>query len=200
GTLPADQDSIDRLVRHYGDGLFDDELTHVPEHSIELEVALLQHGYGDRRPFRVVPLLVGSFHDCVHLDAEPRERPDIARMIEALRKAEAETPEPICYLISGALAHLRPKVGDPRPVAGPQLEASREQDQVLLKQAEAADPAKYFRVVADEQDRRRICGLSPTYLVLEACRPARGKLLHYQQYVHPHGRESVSFASMAFSR
>jgi MEMO1 family protein len=200
GIVPTDQRYVDRLVAHYGDGLFADELTHVPEHSIELEVALLQYLYGDKKAFRIVPLLVGNFHDCIHLDVEPRERPDIARMIDALRKADAETPGPTCYLISGDLAHLGPKFGDKRPVAERQLAHSRDQDQAILKQAEAADPAKYFRVIADEHDSRRICGLSPTYVVLEALRPARGKLLHYQQYVHPHGRESVSFASMGFYR
>ena len=49
-----------------------------------------------------------------------------------------------------------------------------------------------------EADRRRICGLPPTYTLLEAIRPRRGKLLHYDQYVHPEGYESVSFASMGF--
>ena len=49
-----------------------------------------------------------------------------------------------------------------------------------------------------EGDCRRICGLPPTYTVLEAVRPGRGKMLHYDQYVHPQGYESVSFASVAF--
>ena len=39
-----------------------------------------------------------------------------------------------------------------------------------------------------------------TFVVLEALRPGRGKQLHYDQYVHPRGYESVSFASMAFDR
>ena len=52
--------------------------------------------------------------------------------------------------------------------------------------------------VADEDDRRRICGLPPTYTLLEAIQPRRGQVLHYDQYVHPDGYESVSFASMAF--
>jgi hypothetical protein len=58
----------------------------------------------------------------------------------------------------------------------------------------------YYRVIAGEQDSRRICGLPPTYTLLEAIRPASGKVLHYGQYVHPRGFESVSFASMAFYR
>src|SRR5205814_3982684 len=43
GIVPTDQEYIDRLVKHYGDGLFDDPLAHLPEHSIELEVVFLQY-------------------------------------------------------------------------------------------------------------------------------------------------------------
>jgi AmmeMemoRadiSam system protein B len=199
GIAPTDQQYIDRLVAHYGDGFFDDPLAHVPEHSIELEVVFLQYLYEGKRSFRIVPLLVGSFHDCVEMGGiSPANRLDIARMIEALRRAEAETEERICYIISGDLAHIGPKFGDSEPVAEPTLSKSRDSDHALLHHAEAIDTAAYFDLVAGEGDRRRICGLPPTYTLLEAIRPRRGKLLHYDQYVHPEGHESVSFASMAF--
>jgi AmmeMemoRadiSam system protein B len=198
GIVPTDQQYIDRLVAHYGDGLFDDEISHLPEHSIELEVVFLQYLYENRRPIRIVPLVVGSFQDSVLTESLPVFRPDVARMIEALRCVEAETPEPICYIISGDLAHIGPKFEDPEPVSEPQLAHSQRQDRLLMQQAEAADPAGYFQVIAEEQDRRRICGLPPTYTLLEAIRPKRGKLLHYDQYVEPRGYESVSFASVAF--
>src|SRR5262249_50971840 len=120
------------------------------------------------------------------------------RMIEALRRTEKETGEPICYLISGDLAHLGPKFGDPHHVGESVLTHSREQDRTHLRYAEAADPNGFFRLVAEEGDRRRICGLAPTYVVLEVVQPSHGRLLHYDQYVHPLGHESVSFASMAF--
>jgi AmmeMemoRadiSam system protein B len=201
GGARTDQDYIDRLVRHYGDGLFDDELlAHLPEHSIELEVVFLQYLYEGRRPIRIVPLVVGSFHDCVLLGGRPSARADVGRMVESLRRAEAETAEPICYIISGDLAHLGPKFGDARPVADPTLTASRAQDQAILKRAAAADADGFFEVIAAEGDARRICGLPPTYTVLEAVRPALGRVLHYDQYVHPRGYESVSFASVAFYR
>jgi AmmeMemoRadiSam system protein B len=201
GVAKTDQAYIDRLVGHYGDGLFDDELrAHLPEHSIELEVVLLQYLYEGKRPIRIVPLVVGPFQDCVESGRSPGEYGDIGRMAAALRAAEEETPEPIGYVISGDLAHIGPKFGDGRPVEGPWLEQSRAQDQAILKQAEAADREGYFRVVADEGDRRRICGLPPTYTVLEATRPESGKVLHYDQYAHPQGLESVSFASVAFYR
>jgi len=199
GIVPTDQDYIDRLVRHFGSGLFDDEwLAHLPEHSIELEVVFLQYLYEGRRPIRIVPLVVGSFFDCIAGGVHPSVRTDIARMVEVLRRAEAESPEPICYIISGDLAHLGPKFQDPVPLTPSRLEHSRQQDLAILRHAEAVRPAAYFKVVADELDSRNICGLSPTFTFLEAVRPSAGKLLHYDQHTHPLGRESVSFASMAF--
>jgi AmmeMemoRadiSam system protein B len=201
GLLRTDQEYIDRLVHHYGDGLFDDELrAHLPEHSIELEVVFLQYLYEGVRDIRMVPLVVGSFQDCVDWHTEPARQPDIGRMIEALRRVEAETPEPICYIISGDLAHIGPKFGDAERVAQEALSASRTRDSELVRRAEAADPTGFFRFIAAEGDARRICGLPPAYTVLEAIRPRQGKLLDYDQYVHPRGHESVSFASMAFYR
>lgn len=198
GLAETDQTYVDRLVEHYGDGLFDDELAHLPEHSIELEVVFLQYLYENRRPIRIVPLLVGSFHDCVTRGRDPREASDIRRMIESLRHVESQTKEPICYIISGDLAHIGPKFGDAEPVAEPVLEHSRKQDEALMQKVEKADIDGYFRVIAAESDERRICGLPPTYTLLDAVKPTRGKLLNYDQYVHPRGHESVSFASVAF--
>jgi AmmeMemoRadiSam system protein B len=201
GVARTDQRYIDRLVRHYGDGLFDDELmAHLPEHSIELEVVFLQYLYETRRPIRIVPLVVGPFGDCVQAGAAPSGRSDIGRMIAALRAVEAELDEPVCYIISGDLAHLGPKFQDPEPVCPSLLEHSRNQDLSLLYRLEAGDPLGYFRVIAEEGDARRVCGLPPTYTLLEALRPRCGQLLHYDQYVHPRGQESVSFASVAFYR
>jgi AmmeMemoRadiSam system protein B len=200
GTLSTDQDFIDRLVKHYGDGLFDDELqAHLPEHSIELEVVVLQWLFAGHRPIRIVPLVVGSFHDAILLDKHPAALEDVARMVQALRSAEAETPEPVCYLISGDLAHIGPKFNRRQPpLSGPELDRSRKQDQTLLQHLEQADSAGFYQVVAEENDARAICGFPPTVTLLEAVRPRRGRVLDYDRYIHPKGLESVSFASIGF--
>jgi MEMO1 family protein len=199
GRVETDQAYIDRIVREYGDGLFADPFAHVKEHSIELEVVAMQYIFGTK-PFRIVPLLVGSFSDCVDDRSRPEAREDIGRMIHALRVAEVEAGEKICYVISGDLAHIGPKFRDERPVSEAQLAHSRSQDERILNQAMRADPDGYFDVIAEEQDERRICGLPPTYVTLSAIRPSSGKLLHYGRFVNPEGYESVSFASMSFHR
>jgi AmmeMemoRadiSam system protein B len=198
GVAETDQEYVNRIVQHYGDGLFDDPLAHVPEHSIELEVALLQFLLADRRPFKIVPLLTGSIHDCMNRKSDPASAADLSRMVAALRAAEAACAEPVCYLISGDLAHIGPKFGDKRKAEGPWLEESRAKDADILKSLETATAGAFFDTIAAEQNKRRICGLSPTWLTLETIKPRTGKVLHYQQFVHPQGKESVSFAAAAF--
>lgn len=199
GVVPTDHDYIDRLVKHYGDGLFDDEwLAHLPEHSIELEVVFLRYLYENVRPIRIVPLVVGSFHDCVLERTSPRSRHEITAMIDALRRVEEETKEPICYIISGDLAHIGPKFNDRELLDDRLLMHSVQLDHALMRHAEAVDLDAYFRVIAGEKDARNICGLPPTFATLDAIRPRSGKSLCYDRYVHPRGYESVSFASMAF--
>lgn len=197
GRVPTDQVFVDRIVEHYGEGLFDDPFAHLPEHSIELEVAIMQHIWRDR-PYRIVPLLVGSFADCVARGREPRDVPEIARLAAALRAAEAAAGEEVAYVISGDLAHIGQKFNDPDLLAPAVLEASKAKDQQILERLERGCAAGYFAEIAGEQDCRRICGLPPTYVALEAIGGVHGRVLAYDQYVHPAGTESVSFASAAF--
>lgn len=199
GVLETDQPFIDRVVAGYGPGLFDDPAAHLPEHSVELEVPFVQLLSEVRgEPVRMVPLLVGSFHDAVEANALPGDLPDVRRMADALAAAEAAAGEEVCYVVSGDLAHIGPKFDDPEPVTAAQLQASRAQDEKLLACLETADVGGYFGVIAAEGDERRICGLPPTVLTLLAAKPTTGAVLHYQQYVHPKGSESVSFAAAAF--
>lgn len=201
GVVPTDQTYIDRLVRHYPGDLFAEEwAAHVAEHSIELEVVLLHYLFAGKRDIRVVPLLVGSMQDCVDTGTSPLDQPDVRAMVDALQTVERETSEPICYVISGDLAHIGPKFGADHPLLADELAHSKSQDAALMAKAEEVDREGYFRIIAEEGDGRNICGLSPTWLTLAACEPGWGRLLRYDQYVEPNGHESVSFASVAFYR
>jgi AmmeMemoRadiSam system protein B len=198
GLVETDQNYVGRIANEYGDGVFADPFAHLPEHSIELEVLLLQHLYANSKSFRIVPLLVGSFDDRIDSGNDPAHAADIARMVAALQAAEATVGEPVCYVISGDLAHIGPKFGDPEAVGEPWLTESRQLDEAILRQFETADAAGVFNVIAGEGDRRRICGLPPGWLTLAAARPRTGKVLHYGRFIHPAGHESVSFAAAAF--
>ncbi len=199
GVVETDLAYVDRIADGYGVGAFADPLAHLPEHSVELELPFLQHFVAaPGRPVRVVPLLVGSFADCIWDGVMPEAHPDIARMVAALRAAEAAAGEPVCYVVSGDLAHVGPKFRDRYPVTDRVLADSRAKDEAILEHLERADSAGYFLEIAAEGDRRRVCGLPPTWLALAVTRPRAGAVRHYQQYADPTGHESVSFAAASF--
>lgn len=197
GLVHTDKDYVQLISDHYGDGLFDDEPAHWPEHSIELQLVFLQYCFPDK-PFRIVPIVVGSFQDCIDQERKPEEMPDIAQMLAALQLAERESGARVFYISSGDLAHIGPKFGDPCAVNDEWLIQSRERDQQLLECLVAANRLAFFRTLLEERDQRRICGFPPTYTLLAVLEPTRGHLAHYDQYVAPNGFESVSFASLLF--
>ena len=197
GMVTTDQDYVDRIVSHYGDGLFDDPLAHLPEHSIELEVVYLQHLFAvagqsassrfwsDR--LRIVSILARTLRLCP--TSPPWSRPCGGRRPSAGGR--------VLHYQRG-FGPYRPKFGDEGRLKSGFLADSRNRDRAILEMAEAVDPDGYFRLIAAEGDAGRICGLPPTWTVLQAIRPKRGQVLHYEQYVHPRGFESVPFASAAF--
>ena len=198
GVARNDREFVDRIAECCGRGVFEDELAHRPEHSIEFQVLFLQFLFEGKRDFTIVPLLAGSFHDAIETRTEPARIAEVARMIDALRGAEEASDQEVCYIASGDLAHLGMKFGDTWEVDEQRSRWCRSADEALLRRIESASASQWFNAIAEEEDRRRICGLPPTYAMLEAARPARGKVLKYDQFVDPRGFEIVSFASVVF--
>ena len=83
-------------------------------------------------------------------------------------------------------------------LSGEDLESQRVDDHKLLSQACDCNAEGWFRHVAAQGDRGRICGLSPTYVLLQVLQPERGELLKYDQAAEGGGMSCVSFASVAF--
>lgn len=197
GVVPTDRGFVDRIADAVGGEPFADELTHRSEHSIEFQAVFLKHVLGDR-PFTIVPILVGSFHDLVERKVDPMTDPGVARFIEVLREAERADGRKVAYIGGVDLCHVGPEFGDPEPVDAGFRERIRLFDRELISRAEASDAAGWFRTAADVDDRWRVCGLAATYTLLHAIGPVKGELLRYDQAVDERGRSCVSFASMAF--
>ncbi|MGL4462144.1 MAG: AmmeMemoRadiSam system protein B [Planctomycetia bacterium] len=198
GVAETDRNVVDRLAAAYGPKAYADSDAHRPEHSLELEILFLQHLLAGRRDFRIVPLLVGSFHDAVRDGVVPKNLPDVARMIAALRDAIADAGEDGCVVVSGDLAHIGPKFGDRRRIDAAADHACRAADLALLNAIETGGAPALATYVAAEADRRRLCGFPPLYTTLEALPNAVGRTLRYDRYVDPNGAELVSFAAAAF--
>jgi AmmeMemoRadiSam system protein B len=198
GVVPTDSSYVDGLASLAGHDLFDDELTHRTEHSIEFQVVFLQYLLGGRRDFTIVPILVGSFHDLMERGIDPIQDPDVQRFIEALRTVEAGHGKSVAYIGGIDLCHVGPEFGDSNPVDPILQEQVRRFDGEMLDRAAAGDPEGWFRTAGAIQNRWRVCGLAATYTFLHAIGPARGRLLKYEQALDDRRTCCVSFASMAF--
>lgn len=198
GVAANNRAYVDRLAAAYGADPFADELAHKPEHSLEFHVLFLQYLFNERRPYSIVPVLVGSFQDAIEEQSEPNSMADIQRMVDALQQAEAACDEEVCYVVSGDLAHVGMKFGDAWQVDQARGEWCRQRDSGLLESFSTGRAEQLSAFIAGERDKRRICGFPPGYTMLDAARPAAGKVLRYDQFVDPGGFEIVSFASLAF--
>jgi MEMO1 family protein len=198
GLVETDKDFVRALARRYPTDLLGDELAHRTEHSIEFQVLFLRYVLGPTRTFRIVPILVGSFHECVERGINPAEMPHIADVIHIIREVVAERGEPVCYIVGGDLAHVGMKFGDQGPLTPAFLTQVAREDQELLAAAARVDAEGFFRVIAAHHDRRRICGFPPTYMLLSTMDAAAGTLLKYDQAVEPATQSMVSYASVVF--
>lgn len=196
GRVRTDRDLLEELKQRSPTCLAVDDVAHRAEHSIEFQVIFLQHLIGAKRPIRILPILVGSFHEWVLSGKLPSDDPEVQGFLDALRGV-LQAQEDSVFLIAGAdLAHVGTRFGDQAPVTRDVLRWIEDQDKRMLEPVLAGDPDGFFRFVSREGDRRRICGLPPIYTMLHLMRGQSGRLLHYGQASDPQG--VVTFCSMAF--
>ncbi|MBI4391016.1 MAG: AmmeMemoRadiSam system protein B [candidate division NC10 bacterium] len=197
GPLPTDRSFLARLLERTGrDGIVVDDFVHRAEHSIDFQAVFLQYLYAGKRPIRLVPILCGTLSDFVLTGRSPADDPVVRRFVTALQETIATTTERVCLVGGVDLAHLGPRFGDPEPLTPAHLARAARDDQAMLEAVTAGDAEGFFRFVQREQDRRRICGLSPIYILLKVLEGARGTLLRYSQWPDPQG--TVTFASLTF--
>jgi AmmeMemoRadiSam system protein B len=204
GVVATDQAFIDALASHLTSSVvgrqvsvFDDELAHRREHSIEFQTLFLQYLIGSQRPVRIVPILVSSFYDFMVEGMLPDESLEVQSMLAALKAAEAACPGRVCYISGADMAHVGRNFGDEALLDDRQLTELADDDRQLLQWACRGDANGFFRHVAAQDDAHRICGLSPTYMLLKVMGHASGKLLTYDQAVEPDRTACVSFGSVA---
>ncbi|MFQ5898925.1 MAG: AmmeMemoRadiSam system protein B [Candidatus Methylomirabilia bacterium] len=197
GPARADREFSEALARRFGEDLLGSELAHRGEHSIEFQAVFLKYLLGDRRDFSIVPILASFLHESIIRGDEPEADPRVPRFFEALAETLATARRRACLVAGADLAHVGPRFGDREPVNVPVLRQLEQEDRAMLEAVVAGDARGFYRSVAEDEDRRRICGLSPIYALLRCLEPSSGRLLKYGQWPDPQG--TVTFASLAFS-
>lgn len=197
GTSETDNELIDKIAAQCEWNLFEGEIAHRTEHSIEFQVAFLQYVLGDR-PYKILPILCNSFYSLVQAGKSPSEDERISSFLGSFSNIMKELDER-AFIIAGVdMAHVGPKFGDPQQVNELILGRIKERDLRSLEFSERIDAEGFYRSVEEEKDWRKICGLSSIYVTLSTIQADNAKLLGYDQALEPDTGSVVSFASLAF--
>ncbi len=198
GLVETDRKFVEQLAARVSTDYFTDEFSHRAEHSIELQAVWLKHVLGTQRDFRIVPILVGSFHDICSRRSSPAEDPEIREMAGALKETMEQEPGRCCVIAGADLAHVGLRFGDPSGPTESSLRAVAEEDRSLLERTVACDAEGVYNSIAADNDRRRVCGYPPIYMTLRCLDGARGSLLQYRQWADLDAGAAVTYAAVAF--
>jgi AmmeMemoRadiSam system protein B len=206
GLVETDKDFIDRLRERCGEELFADEYLHRGEHSLEFQVVFLKYAAQLRaalarepeRPFKIVPILVSSFHSMLLEQTLPERNLAVGKFLRALGELTQNEPRRICFVAGVDLAHVGREFGDREPITEDCLKRVETEDLKLIERLAALDAPGFFNEIAKDQDKRKICGFAPLYSLIHLLDGARGNHLKYSQAFTPETGSAVTFTSMIF--
>lgn len=181
GRVPVDSTWLDRLESELG-SLCRFELDHANEHSVELQLLLLQHLFGGSG-FSIVPFLCPC--PCGTTGTRPAdgEGADLADFAEAIHEL-LKNDEGDTLLLAGAdLSHVGRAFGDDRDLDEASLSAVERWDREALKHLEAASPEAFVEALTVRGNSTRVCSAGCMFVLARALRDRRPRLLGYHQAV-----------------
>lgn len=195
--LSTDVDFVQSIEEKCSFNIYEDELIHKYEHSIEFQTVFLQYILGEKRDFKIVPILCSPFN--IEDGKLPNDIPEISDFISILKDSVAESGRSVCFISSADLSHIGKRFGDNITISSGLLSLIETKDLQSLKYVENLDADGFFRSIQEENNDRKICGLSSIYTMLKVIDANKGQLIKYYQSPEYDTDSVVSFASLSFS-
>lgn len=205
GTVETDKEFVQELQKNYIGDLFAEEHLHRTEHSLEFQVVFLEYVAqrqaelsGRQSHFKIVPILVSSFHSMVESRTLPEKDPRTGDFLRVLSRLVEKEARRVCFVAGVDLAHVGMQFGDREPITPDFLRWVEQEDRSLIERLAALDAQGFFHEVAKDKDRRRICGFSPLYSLIHLLDGSQGRCLKYSQAFTPETGSAVTFTSVVF--
>jgi AmmeMemoRadiSam system protein B len=198
GATRTELGLIDRLEKDGGQAVSMEDYCHSFEHSIEFQVAFLQHVCG--ADIKVLPILCGSYARSIYQGGPPERNEDVERFLNALGDMATREGDRLLWILGIDMAHMGRRYDDEHPaIAGEGAMVEVEaRDRKRIQAMNTGDAEGFWSQVQEHRgDDLKWCGSSPVYTFMKAVPEARGELLRYQQW-NIDEQSVVSFAGMAF--
>jgi AmmeMemoRadiSam system protein B len=198
GTTRTDRAFVEQIEARCGD-LRRYEYDHVREHSVELQVCLLQHLFGPDG-FTIVPFLCPD--PCAPTenaspDGDGAGLGDFARALGE----EIAADEQSTVVIAGAdLSHVGMFFGDERTFDEAFLAEVQARDRAILQAIEHGGASAVRECIAADQNPTRVCSAGCVSALMAALPDARPIVLGYHQAVTEVLQSCVTCAAVVFRK
>ena len=196
GTTECDVAFLEQLETRCGD-LRRYEYDHQREHSIELQVLLLQHMFGVTG-FRIVPILCPD--PCGPTGTAPYDGKgiDLQHFAETLRELLREDPTETVIIAAADFSHVGQSFGKDPLLSEAFLNQVEVRDREVLQALAENNPQKFLEGVSRDENPTRVCSAGCMYALMVALPHARGEILGYHQAVHRESQNCVTCAAVQF--
>ena len=202
GRVPVNRAIIDAIRQEAGETFFAEDISHLREHSLELQLPFLQHALGEGRNISIVPILVdfppetltgGEYQQLFHR---------IDQFLTITKRAIQASGQQVCVIGSADLAHIGIRYGDKTPPTDFSFHRCMQIDLEMLKKVEEADPEGFAEFILKEKNQRRILGFSVIFTLMKLLQrdegELKGQVLRYDRGITDQFNSTVTYASIAF--
>lgn len=172
-----------------------DEQAHRWEHSIEYAAVILSY-LNRNRNIKILPILVGSFHEFLITKKQPTDDSLIQQFLEIIGKVANNSSKKICWISSVDFSHIGLKFGDDFDAID-KLDECEHEDRISINAITNLNPKMFFEKAIFDQDKWKICGLSPIYSQMIAMQPKTATLLDYNQWYEKDTKSAVTIAAIS---
>lgn len=193
GTCPIDTDVTSKLSDRARTQLRADELDHLGEFSIEVQLPWLQYFFGGDVP--IVPAIVPD--PLLGLIEEDDERMPGEAFAAALSSALDEVGGTTLVVSSADLSHVGPQFGEPRPVDDQRRFDVEKHDREMIDKFLNGDADEFISAFKWNRNPTRWCSIGNMAATLRLVEPETVEMLDYRQAYDDNGQAMVSSAAFA---
>jgi AmmeMemoRadiSam system protein B len=202
GTVPVNRAIIDAIRQDAGESFFAEDISHLREHSLELQLPFLQHALGEGRAISIVPILVDFPPDTLTGGEYQQLFHRIDQFLTITKRAIQASGQQVCVIGSANLAHIGIRYGDKTPPTDFSFHRCMQIDLEMLKKVEEADPEGFAEFILKEGNQRRILGFGVIFSLMKLLKrdgeDFKGQVLRYDRGITDQFNSTVTYASIVF--
>jgi AmmeMemoRadiSam system protein B len=198
GTTRADRIFLDALQQRIGADLCEHEFDHQQEHSVELQVLLLQHLLG-AESFEIVPVLCHDPCGPSGTGSYDGKGADLQSFATALGELIREDSRSTVIIAGADLSHVGRRFGDDCELESSFLgDVQRRDRQALGALVESPDAEGFLASLRAHANSTRVCSAGCIYALRTALKGTQAELLRYHQAVDADSGTCVTCSAIAF--